>query len=147
MPAGRYNQTLPGPLRLGEADISAENLQINGTFQLIGGVDVSYYVSGTAWQMDLRQGTLNAPIVTGTGPSQKISRTESIPASTMPAQNGQNNQGNAGLWVSAQGDANNQVQVSALLGTAITKSTQARTGVAPFVDPDACAVQGLAAVQ
>jgi hypothetical protein len=145
--SGRYNQTLPGPLRLGNADIDATNIQITGSFQYIGGVDVIYYVGGTAQVMDIRQGTLNTPISTGTGPTMKVSRTESIPASSMPSQNGQNNQGNAAIWAAAQGTASNQVQVSGILGTTITKSTQARTAVAPFVDPDACAVQGLGAVQ
>lgn len=117
-----------------------------GTPITLGSGDtVPYYVDGTPWLEDFRQGTAASPIILGSGPTLKINRTESIPAATMPAGNGQNNQGNAGLWVAATGDANNQVQVSALLGTSITASTQTRVGAT--VDPDACAVQGLASVQ
>src|SRR5207248_11705822 len=79
------------------------------------GDDVPYYVAGTAFEMDARQGTASSPILLGSGPTFKISRTESITATTMPNGIGANNQGNATLWASATGLATNEVQVNGIL--------------------------------
>lgn len=123
------------------------------TFPSSGGVvamgtgdDVAYYVNGVAWEMTSQQGTTGSPINTGSGPNVKVSRTESIPASTMPNNIGSNNQGNAGIWVSALGDAANQAQVSGILATAITNSTVTRNSPAG-ANPDSCAVNAQGGVR
>jgi hypothetical protein len=112
-----------------------------GVVAFASGDDVQYFVNGTAFEMDARQGTSGAPITVGSGPTFKISRTERITEASMPAANGANNQGNAGLWVSATGDAANEAQVCGVLGTAINKSTQTAH------NDDAVGVQGLGSVQ
>src|SRR5437868_239466 len=67
------------------------------TFPVLNGTgdNLVYYWPSTGWLEDIRQGTTAAPITTGSGPVVKISRTESILASTMPGGLGNNNQGNA----------------------------------------------------
>src|SRR6266853_3895514 len=105
------------------------------TLDKIGsGDDVSYYATSTPFIIDARQGTAASPVIVGTGPTFKLSRTESIPATSMPAGNGANNQGNAGILVSSTGDANNQAQVSAGFFTSQNASTQTRTANAVNID-------------
>src|SRR5882672_936956 len=116
-----------------------------GVVAMGSGDDVPYFsLNGTAWEMTSQQGTAAIPIATGTGPNIKISRTESIPATSMPAGNGANNEGNAGLWVSAIGDVNNEAQVSGLVATARNQSTKSRTANAINIDEPA--IQGFANV-
>jgi len=90
------------------------------------GDDVWYALGGlgVAQTMDIRMGSLASPITTGFGPVLKVSRTDSIPEANMPLGIGANFQGNGAIWGASYGDANQQASTNAVIGTAVSVSTQ-----------------------
>lgn len=108
--------TLTGPLNL--------SISSNPTLTLLGGTSQDYALpadyTGRRWE--ITDGSTASPI-TANGPSIKISRTESYPVGACAA-NPVDNTCNSAVDVWAVGDANDNMQVSAVEGNAITATTQ-----------------------